>query len=71
MVVPSLLFQLGLKSFHQIIRAFRDDKEDVIALYRERRVTMEMFAEGVKRFIIGLAKKVLLANNIGLLWHSI
>ncbi|SFF19318.1 alginate O-acetyltransferase complex protein AlgI [Paenibacillus catalpae] len=38
---------------------------------KERRVTMEMFAEGVKRFIIGLAKKVLLANNIGLLWHSI
>lgn len=38
---------------------------------RERRVTMEMFAEGVKRFVIGLAKKVLLANNIGLLWHAI
>ncbi|WP_201002824.1 MBOAT family O-acyltransferase [Paenibacillus glycanilyticus] len=38
---------------------------------KERRVTMEMFAEGVRRFIIGLAKKVLLANNIGLLWHAI
>ncbi|GLX69892.1 MBOAT family O-acyltransferase [Paenibacillus glycanilyticus] len=38
---------------------------------RERRVTIELFAEGVKRFIIGLAKKVLLANNIGLLWHAI
>ncbi|NIK71297.1 MBOAT family protein [Paenibacillus sp. BK720] len=38
---------------------------------KERRVTMEMFAEGVRRFIVGLAKKVLLANNIGLLWHAI
>ncbi|RKP48844.1 MBOAT family protein [Cohnella endophytica] len=38
---------------------------------RNRKVTLEMFAEGVRRFIIGLAKKVLLANNIGLLWHSI
>ncbi|ACT04673.1 MBOAT family O-acyltransferase [Paenibacillus sp. JDR-2] len=38
---------------------------------KERRVTMEMFAEGVRRFIIGLAKKVLLANNIGLLWHAV
>jgi alginate O-acetyltransferase complex protein AlgI len=38
---------------------------------RKRKVTTEMFAEGVRRFIIGLAKKVLLANNIGLLWHAI
>ncbi|MDQ0059958.1 MBOAT family O-acyltransferase [Paenibacillus harenae] len=38
---------------------------------RHRTVTMEMFAEGVQRFIIGLAKKVLLANNIGLLWDGI
>lgn len=29
------------------------------------------FTEGAKRFIIGLAKKVLLANNIGLLWTTI
>jgi alginate O-acetyltransferase complex protein AlgI len=38
---------------------------------RERSVDIPMFAEGVRRFIIGLAKKVLLANNIGLLWHTI
>lgn len=38
---------------------------------RHRTVDMELFAEGVRRFIIGLAKKVLLANNIGLLWHTI
>ncbi|WP_256761674.1 MBOAT family protein [Cohnella sp. WQ 127256] len=38
---------------------------------RKRSVSIEMFAEGVRRFIIGLAKKVLLANNIGLLWDTI
>ncbi|WP_141499634.1 MBOAT family O-acyltransferase [Paenibacillus luteus] len=38
---------------------------------RHRTVSTELFAEGVRRFIIGLAKKVLLANNIGLLWHTI
>lgn len=38
---------------------------------RGRSVDITMFAEGVRRFIIGLAKKVLLANNIGLLWHTI
>ncbi|MHC1722652.1 MAG: MBOAT family protein [Aminipila sp.] len=36
-----------------------------------RHVDMEMFALGVRRFTIGLAKKVLLANNIGLLWESV
>ncbi|WP_026089219.1 MULTISPECIES: MBOAT family O-acyltransferase [Bacillus] len=36
-----------------------------------RSVTNENFAEGVKLFIIGLGKKVLIANNIGLLWNRI
>ena len=35
-----------------------------------RRATPEIFAEGVRRFVSGLAKKVLLANNIGLLWEA-
>lgn len=38
---------------------------------RNRTVSHAMFAEGVRRFIIGLAKKVLLANNIGILWSQI
>ncbi|MEO4051876.1 MBOAT family O-acyltransferase [Solibacillus sp. CAU 1738] len=38
---------------------------------QHRSESMKMFAEGVRRFIIGLAKKVLLANNIGLLWDTI
>ncbi|WP_409368874.1 MBOAT family O-acyltransferase [Lysinibacillus sp. 38-6] len=38
---------------------------------QHRTESMTMFAEGVRRFIIGLAKKVLLANNIGLLWDTI
>lgn len=37
----------------------------------ERTETIEQFSEGVMRFIEGLAKKVLLANNIGLAWESI
>ncbi|WP_058304086.1 MBOAT family O-acyltransferase [Gorillibacterium timonense] len=38
---------------------------------RSRRETFEQFAEGARRFVIGLAKKVLLANNIGLVWDGI
>lgn len=36
-----------------------------------RRENVEQFAYGVKRFVLGLGKKVLLANNIGLLWDNI
>lgn len=31
----------------------------------------DLFSEGIKRFILGLGKKVLLANNIGMLWDNI
>lgn len=36
-----------------------------------RKETVDRFADGVRRFIIGLGKKVLLANNIGLVWDTI
>ena len=36
-----------------------------------RQETWEKFSDGVWRFVIGLGKKVLLANNIGLLWSQI
>lgn len=38
---------------------------------RGRRHSAEDFAEGVNRFVIGLGKKVLLANNAGALWDYI
>ena len=36
----------------------------------QRRHTFDKFASGVQRFVIGLAKKVLLANAIGQLWDT-
>ena len=38
---------------------------------RSRKETSIQFAEGVNRFMLGLGKKVLLANNAGQLWNSI
>ena len=35
-----------------------------------RECTADLFAGGVKRFACGIGKKVLLANNIGLLWEA-
>lgn len=36
-----------------------------------RRETLEDFSAGISRFMCGLGKKVLLANNVGLLWEEI
>ncbi len=36
--------------------------------YREH--SLDKFASGVERFIVGLGKKVLIANNIGMLWDA-
>lgn len=37
----------------------------------KRKESIILFGEGVELFIIGLSKKVLLANNIGTLWQSV
>lgn len=37
----------------------------------ERTESIDQFGEGVMRFIEGLGKKVLLANNIGMLWEHV
>ena len=36
----------------------------------ERTHSFDKFGDGIKRFVCGLGKKVLLANNIGLLWEA-
>ena len=36
-----------------------------------RKESLYLFGEGAELFIIGLSKKVLLANNIGLLWDTV
>ncbi len=44
---------------------------DVAQQLIERKHTLYRFGEGAELFLTGLAKKVLLANNIGLLWMSV
>ncbi|MBP1893905.1 alginate O-acetyltransferase complex protein AlgI [Paenibacillus lactis] len=44
---------------------------DIAGQLDGRRVSLHRFGEGAELFIRGLAKKVLLANNIGLLWASV
>ncbi|MBW4828946.1 MAG: MBOAT family protein [Clostridiaceae bacterium] len=44
---------------------------DVALELENRHESFKLFGEGAELFIIGLSKKVLLANNIGILWDSI
>lgn len=43
----------------------------VASQINEREETVDRFGQGVQRFVVGLGKKVLLANNIGLLFDQI
>jgi len=45
--------------------------KDIADQLDNRRENIDQFGDGIKLFIIGLGKKVLLANNIGLLWNQI
>ena len=36
-----------------------------------KNISLDNFSDGMKRFIIGLGKKVLIANNVGALWNVI
>lgn len=45
--------------------------QDIQDELNERSISLTQINSGINRFVIGLAKKVLLANNIGLVWEQI
>ena len=45
--------------------------QDIADQLDERTHSFDRFGDGAKRFVTGLGKKVLLANNIGLLWSTV
>ena len=57
--------------FPQLIAGPIVQYKTIDAQLRNRQESSEEFAQGVMRFMTGLGKKVLLANNAGLLWDSI
>lgn len=64
-------FGTYIAMFPQLIAGPIVKYEDIQEQLNSRKETFEMFCEGSERFIIGLSKKVLLANNIALLWKSV
>lgn len=64
-------FGAYIAMFPQLVAGPIVKYEDIAGQLKSRKVTLDRFGEGAELFIRGLAKKVLLANNIGLLWAGI
>lgn len=61
------IFEFGtyLSLFPQLVAGPIVRYETIADELKSRKITTEMFASGIKRFIIGLSKKVILANTLG------
>ena len=74
-VVPAqhniIAFATYVTLFPQLIAGPIVQYKTVAKELNDRKVTLTDFSEGAFRFTIGLAKKVLLANQIGSLWDTI
>ncbi len=57
---------LYISLFPQLIAGPIVKYHDIVGELHDRKVTVDDFDDGVRRFIIGLAKKVLIANNVAL-----
>jgi Predicted membrane protein involved in D-alanine export len=66
-----LKFTMYLSLFPQLIAGPIVKYRDVADQLEDRTITLEKFGDGVVRFIFGLGKKVLLANNLGALHAAI
>ena len=66
-----LNYAVFVTMFPQLVAGPIIQYSDIYEQFEKRKLTFAQFSEGVEIFIIGLAKKVLLANNIGSLWVTI
>lgn len=64
-------FMAFVTLFPQIVAGPIVRYEDVQNELDNRSITEKMLGDGISRFITGLGKKVLIANNIGILWSQI
>ena len=66
-----ILFALYIAMFPQLVAGPIVKYADIESRLADRSINFEEFYSGMRRFLCGLAKKVLLANHIGLLWSEV
>lgn len=64
-------FGAFVASFPQLIAGPIVKYTDIDKEIKDRKTTLNHFEIGLEEFVIGLGKKVLIANNIGMLWTEI
>ena len=62
-------FGLYISLFPQLIAGPIVRYNDIEVQLPHHPQTIRLFSEGVQRFVVGLSKKVLIANNVGMLWE--
>ena len=65
-----IAFGTYVSLFPQLIAGPIVRYRDVDRQLTERRENIDLFANGVRLFLLGLAKKVLIANPVGLIWDN-
>lgn len=66
-----ITFGAFVSLFPQLIAGPIVRYRDIAEQLENRTCNFDKFADGVKRFSVGLGKKILLANNIGALWKAV
>lgn len=66
-----IFFALYITMFPQLVAGPIVNYADIEAQLADRSVNLKEFCFGMRRFLCGLAKKVLLANNISLIWSNV
>lgn len=66
-----LAFATYVSLFPQLIAGPIVRYQDVANQMLGRKESVSLFAAGIEKFLIGLGKKVLIANNIGFVWNEI
>lgn len=64
-------FAVFVTMFPQLIAGPIVKYRQVADKLQDRTITVHGVSYGLRRFVIGLAKKVLIANNVGLLWTEV
>ncbi len=64
-------FSVFVTMFPQLIAGPIVKYKQVAEQLSDRNIDVHKISDGAKRFVVGLAKKVLIANNIGALWAEV
>ncbi|GAA0085225.1 MBOAT family protein [Clostridium sp. CTA-7] len=64
-------FGAYISMFPQLVAGPIVKYSDIESQLKKKELSIDKFGQGVERFILGLGKKVLIANNLGAIWQQV